>query len=72
LKEKGRTHNSRLARLRILWSIHVCVPQEILSLVENKRLRSSQPRQAAERCAIFLKTSVKTTLLIKKQNLNDK
>jgi hypothetical protein len=41
--------NSRLARLRILWKIHVCVSQEILSLTENNRLRSSQPRQAAKR-----------------------
>jgi len=41
--------NSRLARLRILWQIHVCVPQEILTLTENNRFRSSQPRQAWER-----------------------
>jgi len=41
-----------LARLRILWCIHVCVSQEILSLTENNRLRSSQPRQAPERQAV--------------------
>jgi hypothetical protein len=50
--EEQRRHNSRLARLRILWEIHVYVSQEILSLTENNRLRSSQPRQAAKRCML--------------------
>jgi hypothetical protein len=46
---KKPVHNSRLARLRLLWLINVYVSQEILSLMENNRLRSSQPRQAAKR-----------------------
>ncbi len=45
-------YNTRLARLRILWWIHVYFSQEILSLKENNRFRTSQPCQARERCKL--------------------
>jgi hypothetical protein len=41
--------NSCFTQLRILWSVHFCVSQEIFSLTENNRLRSSQRRQAGTR-----------------------
>jgi hypothetical protein len=42
-KENLKTsHNSGYTLLRILWLLHVHVSQELLSLTENKRLRSSQ------------------------------
>jgi len=48
-KPKITAHNRRLARLRILQQIHVLISQEVLSLTEKSRLRSSQPRQATTR-----------------------
>jgi len=38
-----------LARLLILWFIHVCVSHNILFKIDNLFFRSQQPRQARER-----------------------
>lgn len=62
-KLKARNTNSLLARLRILWYIHVCVSQVILSLVVNKRLRISQYRQAVKRYSSSVERLGKKSIL---------
>ena len=54
--KKSTSANSRFKQLRVLWDVHFYVPQNILSLTENNRFRTSQLREAAERYVRFKKT----------------
>ena len=53
--------NSRFSQLRVLWEVHFCVPQNFLSLTENNQFRTSQLREAAERCASVSRDEMKRT-----------